>query len=222
MVRNDIDICHLKKGGDRVLFHKHIFKNKLLAIEELKKKNLGPGEIAVARFYVNYKDDYIGGNPSYDGIRMIMAIGGASPCNGNDTYFFVDSLEVGDGNEYLTKEELDEILLNYYTKEEVDNLISSINIPEIDESKFATKEEVEEISLILDDKVDASYVENYFAENVENTVNQIIKDADIESTVKSEIEKQNISQQVKDSVEEELKDLDIDIDGGVEETWSIL
>ena len=201
MVRNDIDICHPKRGGEKVLFHKHIFKNELEARQELKEKNLAPGEIAVARFYVNYSDEYLGGSPSYDAIRMVMAIGGASPHSVNDTYFFNDSYKVNE-EDYITKEELENIFANYYTKEEVDNLINSIEFPTIDTDNFVTKEElnvvnqnVEEVRNIVNNKVDASYVEEYFINNVSNKVVE-------------EIEKQNISQQVSDAVDEKLKDFD--------------
>ena len=100
MVRNDIDICHPSRGGEKVLFHKHIFENESLARIALQEKNLAPGEIAVARFYVNYSNEFIGGTPSYDAIRMIMAIGGAAPHKTNDTYFFNDSYVVGE-NDYI-------------------------------------------------------------------------------------------------------------------------
>jgi hypothetical protein len=257
MVRNDIDICHPKRGGEKVLFHKHIFKNELEARQELQEKNLAPGEIAVARFYVNYSDEYLGGSPSYDAIRMVMAIGGASPHSVNDTYFFNDSYKVSE-EDYITKEELEKTFSNYYTKEEIDNIINNIDFPTIDTDNFATKEElnvvnrnIEEVRNIVNSKVDASYVEEYFINNVSNIVGE-------------EIEKQNISQQVSDAVDKKLekfegvttetldealqsneyfttnvitpiesitekvntietqiKDLDTDIDGGEEEEWEI-
>ena len=122
----------------------------------------------------------------------------------------------------------------------------------------ATKEElnvvnqnIEEVRNIVNSKVDASYVEEYFINNVSNIVGE-------------EIEKQNISQQVSDAVDKKLenfegvttetldealqsneyfttnvitpiesiiekvntietqiKDLDADIDGGEEEEWEI-
>lgn len=194
MVGNDIDICHPKRGGEKVLFHKHIFKNELEARQELKEKNLAPGEIAVARFYVNYNEEYLGGTPSYDAIRMVMAIGGASPHSVNDTYFFNDSYKVNE-EDYITKEELENIFANYYTKEEVDNLINDIEFPTIDTDNFVTKEELEEVRNIVNNKVDASYVEEYFINNVSNIVVE-------------EIEKQNISQQVSDAVDEKLKGFD--------------
>ena len=201
MVRNDVDICHPKKGGERVLFHKHIFENESLTRVALQEKNLAPGEVAVARFYVNYKVDFLGGTPSYDAIRMIMAIGGATPHKKNDTYFFNDSYLVED-NDYITRADIENILINYYTKEEIDEIISNIEIPEIDTSNFATKEE-------LNQKVDASYVENYFTNNVENVVNSIIEETNIPNIVIEEIAKQDINGKVDAAVEEKLKDIDV-------------
>lgn len=231
MVRNDIDVCHPKRGGEKVLFHKHIFENESLARVALQEKNLAPGEIAVARFYVNYSNDYIGGAPSYDAIRMIMAIGGAAPHKTNDTYFFNDSYVAGE-NDYLTRADVEEVLSGYYTKEEVEELISNIEIPEIDTTNLATKEDVsmlnsdieklenkvDTIPVIdesklatkeeLNNKVDASYVEEYFTENVEESVNSIIEDVNIPNMVVEEIAKQDIENKVNDAVEEKLKDFD--------------
>ena len=231
MVRNDIDVCHPKRGGEKVLFHKHIFENESLARVALQEKNLAPGEIAVARFYVNYSNDYLGGTPSYDAIRMIMAIGGAAPHKTNDTYFFNDSYVVGE-NDYLTRAEVEEVLSGYYTKEEVEELISNIEIPEIDTTNLATKEDVsmlnsdieelenkvDTIPVIdesklatkeeLNNKVDASYVEEFFTENVEESVNSIIEEVNIPNMVVEEIAKQDIENKVNDAVEEKLKDFD--------------
>lgn len=231
MVRNDIDVCHPKRGGEKVLFHKHIFENESLARVALQEKNLAPGEIAVARFYVNYSNEYLGGVPSYDAIRMIMAIGGAAPHKTNDTYFFNDSYVVGE-NDYLTRAEVEEVLSGYYTKEEVEELISNIEIPEIDTTNLATKEDVsmlnsdieelenkvDTIPVIdesklatkeeLNNKVDASYVEEYFTENVEESVNSIIEEVNIPNMVVEEIAKQDIENKVNDAVDEKLKDFD--------------
>ena len=185
MVRNDIDVCHPKRGGEKVLFHKHIFKNEFEAREELKSKNLAPGEIAVARFYVNYEDEYINaGTPSYDAIRMIMAIGGATPHNTNDTYFFNDSFEVGD-NDYITLAEIENILQSYYTKEEVEELIK--NIPVIDSSNFATKEDIQNINNNIDNI-------NSSISTVEETIETIQEDIEnkVEKTevyTKAEVDK---------------------------------
>lgn len=177
MVRNDIDVCHPKRGGEKVLFHKHIFKNEFEAREELKSKNLAPGEIAVARFYVNYEDEYINaGTPSYDAIRMIMAIGGATPHNTNDTYFFNDSFEVGD-NDYITLAEIENILQSYYTKEEVKELIK--NIPVIDSSNFATKEDIQNINNNIDNI-------NSSINTVEETIETIQED------IKNKVEKTEV------------------------------
>ena len=205
MDRNDIDVCHPKRGGEKVLFHKHIFKNELEARQALKDRNLSAGELAVARYYVNYNEEY--STPSYDNIRMIMAVGGASPLNNKDTYFFTDSVDVNDDS-YLTLSQLNKELEKYYTKEEIDVLVEELKNIEIDTSIFATKEEVIELTNIVNNKVDASYVENYFEDNVENTVNQIIEDTNIPNIVEEEIEKQNISQKVSEEVDKKLENFE--------------
>lgn len=226
MVKNDIDICHPYKHSDRVLFHKCIFENEELARKALKEKNLAPGEIAVARYYVNYNNDFIGGAPTFDAIRMVMAIGGATPLLTNDTYFFNDSYEIGE-NDAITKSQLDEILLNYYNKEEIDNIIDNLG-QLIDTSIFATKDdlnnavstkldtsifnehllEYEKLKEEVNKKIDASYLENYFENNVENTVNQIIEEVNIPNIVQQEIENQNIPQLVSDAVDQKLEGFD--------------
>lgn len=205
MVRNDIDVCHPKRGGEKVLFHKHIFKNEFEAREELKNKNLAPGEIAVARFYVNYEDEYINTNtPSYDAIRMIMAIGGATPHNINDTYFFNDSFEVGD-NEYITLGEIENILQSYYTKDEVDELIK--NIPVIDSSNFATKEDIQNINNNIDNI-------NSSISTVEETIETIQED------IENKVEKTEVytKEEVDNSflvIDNSIADLSSELEGKV-------
>lgn len=119
MVRNDLGYKKQNMGGEKVLFHKVIFHSYEDAINILKSRNLAPGEMAVARYYVGYDDTTI--PPSWDYIRMILAIGGATPNSNEDVYFFKDFTDNGD--ESITFDDLDEKLSNYYTKEEIKTIL---------------------------------------------------------------------------------------------------
>ena len=128
-----------------------------------------------------------------------------------------------DLSNYPTKEDLANAISNIekqlaekadasavYTKSEVDTLIAKI--PVVDETKFVKIDNfdasINQITNELNNKVDASYVENYFTTNVENTVNKVIEDANIAGIVEDAIASQNISQQVSDAVDEKLKDFE--------------
>ena len=64
-----------------------------------------------------------------------------------------------DASVVYTKEEV-------YTKSEVENLINNIEIPEFDASNLVTKEEfaeeINDINDIIDNKLDASVINNYY------------------------------------------------------------
>lgn len=128
-----------------------------------------------------------------------------------------------DLSNYPTKEDLANAISNIekqlaekadastvYTKTEVDTLIAKI--PVVDETKFVKIDNfdasINQITNELNNKVDASYVENYFTTNVENTVNKVIEDVNIAGMVEDAIASQNISQQVSDAVAEKLKDFE--------------
>lgn len=121
MVRNDLGYKKQNMGGEKVLFHKVIFHSYEDAINILKSRNLAPGEMAVARYYVGYDDTTI--PPSWDYIRMVLAIGGATPNSNDDTYFFKDFTNKN-GNEFVSFDELEESLSNYYTKDEIAKLLN--------------------------------------------------------------------------------------------------
>lgn len=119
MVKNDLGYKKPNLNGDKVLFHKVIFHSYEEAIATLKKRNLAPGEMAVARYYVGYDDSTI--PESWNYIRMILAIGGATPNSNEDVYFFKDFTDNGD--ESITFDDLDEKLSDYYTKEEIKTIL---------------------------------------------------------------------------------------------------
>ena len=270
MVKNDLGYKKPNLNGEKVLFHKVIFHSYEEAIATLKKRNLAPGEMAVARYYVGYDDSTI--PESWDYIRMILAIGGATPNSNEDVYFFKDFTDNGD--ESITFDDLDEKLSDYYTKDEIQKILSDDtswqllvnqrlneididinqlredikginNIPDFNLNDYYTKKEVDEIingiempdttgfldeedlkeinksielkadltyveniESVVNNKVDASYVEEYFVTNVESTVNQIITNADIPNIVNKEIEKQDIAQQVNDAVDAKLENFE--------------
>ena len=307
MVKNDLGY-RKPNNNEKVLFHKVIFHSYEEAINALKSRNLAPGEMAVARYYIGYDDSTI--PPSWSYIRMVLAIGGATPNNNEDVYFFKDFTDSGNEtisfddlreelSNYYTKEELNDLLGddawrelvnqrlenidndidelrkkvdninispdvnldNYYTKGEVDGIISNIEIPDIsnlldnndlleinksiegkadkglvesieikvdnkvdtslfndsinkkvDKSLFndvinqkADSSVVGDIKNELVNKVDSSYVELYFKNNVEENVNDIIEGIDIPKVIKDEIGKQNIEGQVSDAVDKKLE-----------------
>lgn len=120
MVKNDLGYKKPNLNGEKVLFHKVIFHSYEEAIATLKKRNLAPGEMAVARYYVGYDDSTI--PESWDYIRMILAIGGATPNSNEDVYFFKDFTD--NGEESITFDDLDEKLSDYYTKDEIQKILS--------------------------------------------------------------------------------------------------
>lgn len=92
-------------------------------------------------------------------------------------------------NKYYTPSGMEIGLSNYYTKGEVDKLIQDVISGDIDLSNYYTKSEVNNINnlfnyytknetdLLLDEKVDSSYVENAFTSydehlsSLDNTIN---------------------------------------------------
>lgn len=211
MVNKDIDICHPPKKNERVLFHKCIFNTEKDARNALVERKLAPGEIAVARYYVNYREEYMG-YPSFDGIRMIMAIGGATPHNGSDTYFFKDSIEVN-GDSYITIDQLKEILDGYYyTKEEVDKLLE--NVKNFDASNFVSKEEFEQINNKVN-ALDSSFVELsnnvYSKKEVEDLIKDAIDEIDIPkidaSNYYNKVEVDGFISQVNEEINNVAKDV---------------
>lgn len=286
MVKNDLGYKKPNLNGEKVLFHKVIFHSYEEAIATLKKRNLAPGEMAVARYYVGYDDSTI--PESWDYIRMILAIGGATPNSNEDVYFFKDFTD--NGEESITFDDLDEKLSNYYTKDEIQKILSDdtswqllvnqrlneididinqlredikgiSNIPDFNLNDYYTKEEVdkkieninipdttgfldeedlkeinksidskaddtkvdalvqevaqkadtsrvENVEAMLDNKVDSSFVEDYFETNVESTVNQIIEETNIPKIVNDEIANQDIEGKVSSAVDAKLENFE--------------
>lgn len=252
MVKNDLGYKRQNMGGEKVLFHKVIFHSYEEAINILKSRNLAPGELAVARYYVGYDDTTI--PPSWDYIRMVLAIGGATPNSNDDTYFFKDFTDKNSNegvtfddleeklSNYYTKEEIDEILKglvpekvdlsNYYDKSEIDEKFDKIVIPDV--SNFVKKEELDkkvDVSIYqeeinkkanvdsvdasiksiedkIESKVDSSFVESYFNDNVLGAVESAINDANISNIVAEAISEQDIEGLVSSAIDKKLENVE--------------
>lgn len=173
MVKNDLGYKKPNLNGEKVLFHKVIFHSYEEAIATLKKRNLAPGEMAVARYYVGYDDSTI--PESWDYIRMILAIGGATPNSNEDVYFFKDFTDNGD--ESITFDDLDEKLSDYYTKDEIQKILSDdtswqllVNqrLNEIDIDINQLREDIKGISNIPDFNLNDYYTKEEVDKKIEN------------------------------------------------------
>lgn len=248
----------LDRNNSRVLFAKPICTSYEQAINLLKSRNLGPGDIAVVRYYLNTTNTEWN-DPTGLPIRMVMGIGGANaPGESNDDLYIFNDNRI-DGGDYITTDEVEQIILNYLSdyvnKEDLNKILNSDkewkelvnstfdaintrfndndnehvnfsrdideirndikNISNVDLSKYYTKDEIHNLFVTkeyllneLNSKIDASYVENYFKNNVESTVNTIIEDINIPKIVSDEIKNQDIPNQVSIAVDEKLKDFD--------------
>ena len=226
MMRNDIDLCHPNpKSSTKVLFNKHIFNSAEEAQNALKRKNLAPGELAVARFYMYPENGYYYNDDKSDvPVRMILGIGGAIPGCSNDIYFFYDG-------EYKSESDID--LSSYYTKDEIDNLLLSINqtITNIEDTyitteaadmKFATNEYVENTY------VTQEFVTDYVEKEVSTTVVEIIQTDEAINDAITEKVNEVVSQEVvtKENFSTVIQEYYAsddggDYDGGEEEEWDL-
>ena len=123
---NNINCSHhlQEKQSNKALFAKIICNSYEEAIALLKGRNLGAGELAVVRYYVNDADEWndATGLP----IRMIMGIGGANAQSDDDVFIFNDSRIFGE--DYVTADDVELLLINflqnYYTKDEINKLLN--------------------------------------------------------------------------------------------------
>ena len=175
MVKNDLGYKKQNMGGEKVLFHKVIFHSYEEAINTLKSRNLAPGELAVARYYVGYDDTTL--PPSWNYIRMVLAVGGATPNSNDDTYFFKDFSE-DISSESITFDDLEEKLSYYYTKEDIEKLFNSddnwkqlVNqrLGEIDVDINTLREEIKNATNVdLDDYYTKTQVDEKLSKKLES------------------------------------------------------
>ena len=115
-----------KRSLERALFAKNICNSYDDAIALLKERNLGPGDIAVVRYYVNGADEWntLSGLP----IRMVMGIGSANAQADDDVFIFNDSRAIN-GSESVSEDVVNDMINNalssYYTKDEINALLNS-------------------------------------------------------------------------------------------------
>lgn len=111
-----------EKYSEKALFAKIICNSYSEAVALLKGRNLGPGEIAVVRYYVDSSADEWSNSTGMP-IRMVMGIGGANAQDDDDVFVFNDD-RIQSGGTSISKEELIDFinvsLANYYTKAEID------------------------------------------------------------------------------------------------------
>ena len=195
---------------DRILFAKTPYQDKNAARKALEERHLAPGELAAVRYFISNNgenDNQMCGAP----LRMLIGCGGMDPFTGKDVFIFEDNgshFEFVDTNGNINKfTGLDEVINfileslngfsgninNYYTKDEINIFINEINEAQ---SNFITKNEIEELTTIVDTKVDAKYVEDFFETNVASKVEDAINDI-------------NISEIVNTEINEKLKDLNV-------------
>lgn len=78
-----------QNGLDRILYFKSIMTSREDAITAIKSRELDPGQMAAARYYVDYSDQTI--PASWTGIRMVLGIGGSGFISDDKLYIFDDA-----------------------------------------------------------------------------------------------------------------------------------
>lgn len=118
----------VEKTTERALFAKTICNSYAEAVALLKGRNLGPGEIAVVRYYINDSAshwDETTGLP----VRMVLGIGGANAQADDDLYIFNDD-RIKSSSDPVTGDEVKDLislsLMNYYTKSEIDRMLAPV------------------------------------------------------------------------------------------------
>lgn len=110
------------KQSEKALFAKMICNSYDQAVALLKGRNLGPGELAVVRYYINDADEWndATGLP----VRMILGIGGANAQSDDDVFIFNDSRIFGE--DYVTADDVERMIINaldlYATKDDLAKL----------------------------------------------------------------------------------------------------
>ena len=76
-------------NSDRVLYFKSIMTCREDAVAAIQNRELDPGQLAVARYYIGFSDQTI--PATWTGIRMILGIGGNGHSADDKLYIFDDS-----------------------------------------------------------------------------------------------------------------------------------
>lgn len=118
----------VEKTTERALFAKTICNSYAEAVALLKGRNLGPGEIAVVRYYIN---DFASHWDETTGlpVRMVLGIGGANAQADDDLYIFNDD-RIKSSSDPVTGDEVKDLislsLMNYYAKSEIDRMLAPV------------------------------------------------------------------------------------------------
>lgn len=112
-----------EKATERALFAKTICNSYTQAVALLRSRNLGPGEIAVVRYYINDSASHWNDTTGLP-VRMVMGIGGANAQADDDIYIFNDNRI--EGEDYVTADDVEALLIgflsNYATKDDVEKI----------------------------------------------------------------------------------------------------
>lgn len=140
----------LDKPNGRAIFAKPICNSYEQAVALLKTRNLGPGDIAVVRYYLS-NTNTAWDDPTGLPVRMVMGVGGANAQADDDIYIFNDSRI--DGGSYVTADDVEAMLVEFL-------------------SAYATKDDIKAINAVL--KADQAWkelVNNSFEENTNDHEN---------------------------------------------------
>lgn len=135
-------------GNDRILYFKSVMACREDAIRALLSRELDPGQMAVARYYLGYSDQTI--PATWTGIRMVMGIGGTGHSSDDKLYIFDDSnfaftIKDAAGEDVnMTMEEAIQYLLNISNNDYPGN-------PEINPDKPAGLTEAQVRAIVLDE-----------------------------------------------------------------------
>ena len=135
-------------GNDRILYFKSVMACREDAIRALLSRELDPGQMAVARYYLGYSDQTI--PATWTGIRMVLGIGGTGHSSDDKLYIFDDSnfaftIKDAAGEDVnMTMEEAVQYLLNVSNNDYPSN-------PEINPDKPAGLTEAQVRAIVLDE-----------------------------------------------------------------------
>ena len=190
-------------GTDRILYFKNIMTSREDAVKALYGRELDPGQMAVARYYLGYSDQTI--PPTWTGIRMVLGIGGTGHTSDDELYIFDDSnftftIKDTTGEDInMTLEEAIQYLLYNYTNNLPNN-------PDVNPEKPSGLTE-EQVRAIVLDEISKNIPDVTALNNRIDGIDRRISEVDARVTADHE----NFSRDI-DELRNKIDNLDLNID----------
>lgn len=190
-------------GTDRILYFKSVMTSREDAVRALYGRELDPGQMAVARYYLGYSDQTI--PPTWTGIRMVLGIGGTGHTSDDKLYIFDDSnftftIKDAAGEDInMTLEEAVQYLLYNYTNNLPNN-------PDVNpENPVGLTEE--QVRAIVLDEISKNIPDVTSLNNRIDGIDRRISEVDARATADHE----NFSRDI-DELRNKIDNLDLNID----------